>query len=147
MSLSKVDMAALVQVEGGTRLAICGDLTAEEGRMLESAEIFIVVRQGNSVVRGRGKYDAGDNEWRACADPTQPPQPLSVGKAVAIGLVVAETTNPIAERELPAGFSDAVGFTTSTWMQDIMIEDEIRAGRTNPCTREGRAATTGPTER
>jgi hypothetical protein len=132
MSLSKVDMAALVEVEGGTRLAICGDLTAEEGRTLESAAIFLVVRQGNSVVRGRGAYCAGDNEWRACVPLTE--SPLGVGKAVAIGLVVAETTNPVAERELPAGFSDAVGFTTSTWMQDIMIEDEIRAGRTNPCT-------------
>jgi hypothetical protein len=130
MSLSKVEMAALVQ--GGTHLAICGDLTAEEGRMLESAEIFFVVRQGNSVVRERGTYGlTGKNEWGACVHLTG--SQLSVGKAVLMGLVVAETTNPVAGRELPAGFSDAFGFTTFTWMQDIMIEDGIRAGRTDPC--------------
>ena len=109
MSLSKIDMAALVEMEGEKHLAICGDLTAEEGRTLESAAIFLVVHQGNSVVRGRGKHSAGENEWRACADLTQPPQPLSVGQAVAMGLVVTETTNPVAERELPAGFSGSGG--------------------------------------
>ena len=144
MSHSQIDMAALVEVQGGTGLAICGKLTAEEGRTLESAEIYFVVRQGDSVVRGH-VHSAGENEWRTCMHVTE--SQLSVGKAVAIWLVVAETTNPVAEGGLPAGFSDAVGFTTFTWMQDIMIEDEIRAGRTNPCAPEGRAATTGPTDR
>jgi len=136
MSLSKVDMAALVQGEDGrTRLAICGDLTAEEGRMLQSAEIFFVVHQGNSVVRGRGEYREGQNqgqaEWGACADLTQPPQ-LSVGQAVAMGLVVSETTNP-AERDDPVGFSDSFGFTTFTWMQGIMIQNGLPPDRIDPC--------------
>ena len=134
MSLSKVDMAALVQGEDGrTRLAICGKLTAEEGRMLETAEIFVVVRQGDSVVRGRGKYreHEGHKEWGACVDLTQPPQ-LSVGQAVAMGLVVSETTNP-AERDDPVGFSDSFGFTTFTWMQGIMIQNGLPPDRIDPC--------------
>jgi hypothetical protein len=129
MSLSKVDMAALVQ--GGTRLAICGDLTAEEGRMLQSAEIFFVVHQGDSVVRGRGTYreHEGHREWGACADLIQLPQPLSLGKAVAMGLVVAESSTPV-------GSPDAFGFTTFTWMQDIMIRDGLppeEPDRIDPC--------------
>jgi hypothetical protein len=111
-------MAALLQ--GRTRLAICGDLTGEEGKMLESAEIFFVVHQGAEVVRGRGKYD-GRKEWRACVHLTQPS--LKLGKAVAIGLVVAERDNPI-------------GFTTLTWMQDIRILGRLPAGRRNPCVGE-----------
>jgi hypothetical protein len=142
MSLSKVDMAALVQGEDGrTRLAICGDLTAEEGRMLQSAEIFFVVHQGNSVVRGRGTYreHEGHKEWGACAEL---PQPLSVGKAVAMGLVVAESATPV-------GSPDAFGFTTFTWMQDIMIRDGLPPedpDRIDPCAGEGSAATV-PTDR
>jgi hypothetical protein len=145
MSLSKFDMAALVQGEDGrTRLAICGKLTAEEGRTLETAAIFCVVHQGDSVVRGRGMYRKGQNkgqpEWGACAELTQP---LSVGQAVAMGLVVSETTNPVAERD-PVGFSDSFGFTTFTWMQDIMIRDGLppeEPDRIDPCAGEGSAAT------
>jgi hypothetical protein len=119
MSFSQVDMAALLQ--DGTRLAICGDLTGEEGKMLESAEIFFVVHQDGSVVRGRGTYRAGENEWGACAHLTQPS--LRPGQAVAMGLVVLERVNP-------------VGFTTLTWMQDITILDRLPSGRINPCVGE-----------
>jgi hypothetical protein len=132
MSFSQVEMAALVQVEGGTHLAICGDLTEEEGRTLESAEIFFVVHQDASFVRGCGRYrtgETGEAEWGACADLTQ--QPLKVGKAVAMGLVVVERDNPVsAERGI------SVGFTTFTWMQDITILDRLPVGRINPCAGE-----------
>jgi hypothetical protein len=127
MSLSQITMAALVQ--GGTRLAICGDLTAEEGRALESAEIFFVVRQDASVVRGRGTYRPGENEWGACADLTG--QPLKAGNAVAMGLVVAE----IAMELVVAERDSAVGFTTLTWMQEITIEGELPPDRSDPCLR------------
>lgn len=130
MSFSQFTMAALVR--DGTRLAICGDLTAEEGRTLKSAAIFFVVHQGDSVVRGRGKYRLGTNEWGACADLTE--QRLSVGRAVAMGLVVVERDGPsVAERAHPVGFSDSVGFTTFTWMQDISIQEGLPEGREDPC--------------
>jgi hypothetical protein len=130
MSFSQFTMAALVQ--RGTHLAICGDLTAEEGRTLKSAAIFFVVHQGDSVVRGRGTYRPGTNEWGACADLAG--QRLSVGQAVAMGLVVVERDVPfVAERAHPVGFSDSVGFTTFTWMQDIPIQDGLPAGRQDPC--------------
>ena len=119
MSHSQITMAVLLQ--DGTRLAICGDLTGEEGKMLESAEIFFVVHQGAEVVRGRGKYPAGVDDWSACVHLTPPS--LKLGKAVAIGLVVAERDDPI-------------GFTTLTWMQDITILDRLPSGRPNPCEGE-----------
>jgi hypothetical protein len=133
MSHSQFTMAVLRPDEhgnAGKRLAICGRLTAEEGRLLTSAKIFFVVHQDASVVRGRGKYREGTDEWGACADLTQ--QPLRVGQAVAMGLVVAERNVPFGD-ERPAGFSDSFGFTTFSWMQDIMIELELPVGRIDPC--------------
>jgi hypothetical protein len=52
MSHSQITMAALRPDEHGNdgkRLAICGDLTGEEGKMLESAEIFFVVHQASDT--------------------------------------------------------------------------------------------------
>jgi hypothetical protein len=124
-------MAALVH--DGKRLAMCGDLTAEERRTLESAAIFFVVQQGNSVVRGRGIYGLTEkNEWGACAHLAE--QQLSVGKAVAMGTVVVETVIPVpAGNPNLAGFTDALGFTTFTWMQDIMIREGLPPDRQDPC--------------
>jgi hypothetical protein len=124
-------MAALVQ--NGTHLAMCGDLTAEEQRTLESAAIFFVVQQGDSVVRGRGTYGlTEEGKWGACADLKQ--QRLSVGEAVAMGTVVVETVIPVrAGNPNLAGFTDALGFTTFTWMQDIMIREGLPRERPDPC--------------
>ena len=133
MSHSQFTMAALVQEQDGMHLAICGKLTPEEGRTLESAAIFFLVRQGDNVVRGRGEYRGGTDEWGACGNLTNPP-PLSEGPAVATGLVVVERHVPfIAERDDPAGFSDSFGFTTFTWMQNIMVQLGLPAGRIDPC--------------
>ncbi len=130
MSLSQITMAVLPQDEDGMRLRICGDLTAEEGKMLESAEIFFVVHQDASVVRGRGTYLPTEDKWDACVHLTPPS--LKLGKAVAVGLVVAERNNP-------------VGFTTLTWMQDITIEPKLPHGRVDPCLGEPGAPTRLPT--
>ena len=126
-------MAALVQ--GGMRLAMCGDLSAEERRTLESAAIFFVVQQGDKVVRGRGTYGLTEkNEWGACAHLTEE-QHLSVGKAVAMGTVVVETLIPVpAGNPNLAGFTNALGFTTFTWMQDIMIREGLPPDRQDPCS-------------
>ena len=136
MSHSQFTMAVLRPDEQGNdrkRLAICGRLTAEEGRLLESAAIFFVVQQGNSVVRGRGTYALTEkNEWGACAHLAE--QQFSVGKAVAMGTVVVDTVIPVPAGDPNlAGFTDALGFTTFSWMQDIMIELELPAGRIDPC--------------
>jgi hypothetical protein len=125
-------MAALVQEQDGMHLAICGDLTPEEGRMLKSAAIFFLVRQGDNVVRGRGEYREGTDEWGACGNLTD--SQLSEGPAVAMGTVVVERHVPfVAEKDDPAGFSDSFGFTTFTWMQDIMVQLGLSAGRIDPC--------------
>jgi hypothetical protein len=129
MSFSQFTMAALVQMQDGRHLAICGDLTTEEGRIFNSAEIFFVVHQGTSVVRGRGERDPSKNEWGACSDVVPPS--LSVGEAVAMGVVVVERENP-------------VGFTTLTWTQDITIIDKLPEGRENPCLEERGASTAQP---
>ena len=119
MSFSQFTMAALVQVDDKRYLAICGDLTTEERRLIDSAEIFFVVHQGTSVVRGRGRYRPEEHEWGACAQLTEPPE-LSLGQAVALGLVVVERDDPI-------------GFATLTWMQNIPIIDGLPPDRRNPC--------------
>lgn len=115
MSFSQVTMAALVH---GGRLAICGDLTAEETRNAGSAEIFFVVHQDGTTVRGRGERFAGDTRWGACSRPDQPS--LTPGQAVVFGLIVMEGTGPI-------------GFTTFTWTQEVTIEDGLPPGRPDPC--------------
>lgn len=131
MSFSQFTMAALVQ--DGTHLAMCGDLTEEEQRTLKSAAIFFVVQQGDSVVRGRGEYALTQkNEWGACAPLGE--QRFSVGKAVAMGTVVVETVIPVPAGDPNlAGFMDALGFTTFTWMQGIMIREGLTPGRQDPC--------------
>jgi hypothetical protein len=124
MSVSQFQMAVLLDKDRKW-LRVCGTLATGEGRLPESAEIYVVVQQhkndqGLNIAKGRGHYkvdkpsegDAtnegdGISEWEACL---KAPQPLSLGKAMGTAIAVVE-------REDPAGF------TTQTWIGEFDIKD------------------------